>query len=125
MDKNELKHIEVLSPDFEFSDDRGMLVQIAHDRFRQVNAVFTKKGKKRGRGHYHVLTSEAFFIIRGKVLVSVERDGYAEEAVFGTGDMFSIQPLVKHSFDYLEDTYMVVLYSEPIELPDGKKDIVE
>ena len=63
--------IEILSPDFTFSDDRGTLTQIVHKGFSQVNAVFTKAGKIRGNFHYHEHTKELFFIIKGKIELTV------------------------------------------------------
>ena len=37
--------------------------------------------------------------------------------------MFRINAGVRHSFEYIEDTYLVVLYTGGVELPDGTKDI--
>ncbi len=119
------KLIIVCEPDFVFPDERGLLVQISHDKYRQTNAVFTKKGAVRGRGHYHKNTDEAFFVLQGSVRVYASRGEQEEEAVFRTGDMFVIPANVRHSMDYLEDTYLVVEYTVPVELPDGAKDIFE
>ena len=115
--------IKNLTPDFVFPDDRGLLVQICRDGYRQVNAVFTKKGAVRGNLHYHKHTKEAFFILSGKVRVTAERDGVTEERVFGTGDMFLIEEYVRHTFVYLKDTYLVGLYTDGVENPDGSRDI--
>ena len=43
--------IEILTPDFIHNDDRGTLVQLVHEGYNQVNAVFTKKGTVRKRLH--------------------------------------------------------------------------
>ena len=67
-----MKLIEILSPDFTFTDDRGTLTQIVHEGFTQVNAVFTKAGKIRGNFHYHEHTKELFFIIKGKIKFTAE-----------------------------------------------------
>ena len=115
--------IKILTPDFVFPDDRGLLVQICRGGYGQINAVFTKKGAVRGNLHYHKHTEEAFFILSGRVLVTAERDGVAEEKEFCTGDMFQIGAYVRHTFAYLEDTYLVGLYTSGVELPDGTKDI--
>lgn len=115
--------IDVLKPDFVFNDDRGSLVQIVHGGCEQVNAVFTKKGALRGNSHYHRLNEEIFFIISGSVAVTAELGGEREEYVFSSGDMFRVNRNVRHSFVYLEDTYLVGLYSGRVELPDGSKDI--
>ena len=115
--------IKSLTPDFVFADDRGLLVQICRDGYRQINAVFTKKGAVRGNLHYHKYTKEAFFILSGRVLVIAEKDGVTEEKTFQTGDMFLIGEYVRHTFVYLEDTSLVGLYTSGVELPDGTKDI--
>ena len=115
--------IERMTPDFSFPDERGLLVQIAHDNFRQVNAVFTKQGAVRGNFHYHKETDEVFFVLSGRVRVTAGKDGRTQEAVFGAGEMFRIGAWVRHSFAYLEDTSLVVLYSVPVERADGTKDI--
>ena len=115
--------IKNLTPDFVFPDERGLLVQICRDGYKQVNAVFTKKGAVRGNLHYHTRTKEAFFILSGRVLVTAMRDGVTEEREFTTGDMFLIEEYVRHTFVYLEDTYLVGLYTDGVERPDGTKDI--
>lgn len=117
--------IEKLSPDFTFTDDRGTLTQIVSGGYSQINAVFTKEGAVRGRFHYHKENKEAFFMISGKVRVRAELDGEKEEYVFGAGDMFLIKENVRHDFMYLEDTYLVGMYSGCVERPDGTKDIYE
>lgn len=117
--------ITVLQPDFFFPDERGTLTQIARDGYRQINAIYTKKGAVRGNRHYHTSTKEAFYIIRGKVRVTVRRNGEERQAVFGDGDYFRIDEYTEHTFEYLDDTYLVVLYTVPVERADGSKDIVE
>ncbi|MBQ7639225.1 MAG: cupin domain-containing protein [Clostridia bacterium] len=115
--------IKILTPDFTYPDDRGLLVQICREGYSQINAVFTKKGAVRGNFHFHKNTKEAFFVLSGKILVTAEKDGETETRLFETGDMFLIEEYVRHSFDYLEDTYLVGLYTSPVENEDGTKDI--
>ncbi len=115
--------IRILKPDFMFEDERGVLFQITHEPFGQTNAVFTKKGAVRGGYHYHKETKEAFFVISGKVNVSVKLSGKKEEHIFGSGDMFLIDENVRHTFEYLEDTYLVAFYTTCVEKEDGSKDI--
>lgn len=117
--------IEKLTPDFTFTDDRGTLTQITSGGYSQINAVFTNKGAVRGRFHYHKENKEAFFIIKGKVLVRAEKDGEEEEYIFTDGDMFLVNEYVRHDFNYLEDTYLVGMYSGCVEKEDGTKDIYE
>lgn len=117
--------IERLQPDFNFTDERGTLTQLVHSGYKQVNIVFTKAGATRGRFHYHKENRELFFIITGKVLVCAEKDGICEKNVFTAGDMFAIPPHVRHSFQFLENTYLAGMYSGCVEKPDGTKDIYE
>ena len=115
--------IEILTPDFMYPDERGLLAQLCRGGYSQVNAVFTRQGARRGCGHYHKQTDEAFFVLTGRVRVSAFLDGESREREFSAGEMFRIRANVRHTFDYLEDTCLVVLYTRPVELPDGAKDI--
>ena len=115
--------IEKLIPDFIYPDERGLLVQICRSGYEQINAVFTKKGAVRGNFHYHKNTREVFFVLSGKVKVITVLGSLREEGIFETGDMFLVKEYVRHSFEYLEDTYLVGLYTVPVESADGEKDI--
>ena len=110
-----LKRIE---PDFRFSDSRGELVQLIRQGYRQVNVITSKKGVVRG-GHYHKENSEAFYVISGKLDLTVN----GERFPFETGDFFGIEPYDRHSFLFLEDTILVSMYSNGVELAGGEKDI--
>ncbi|MBR5423092.1 MAG: cupin domain-containing protein [Clostridia bacterium] len=118
-----MKLLKDLTPDFMYSDDRGLLVQLCREGYSQVNAVFTKKGAVRGNFHYHKHTKEAFFILSGKVRVTASRGEETEIRSFETGDMFLVEEYVRHSFEYLEDTCLVGLYTVPVESANGEKDI--
>lgn len=115
--------IKILTPDFVYPDHRGLLVQVCREGYEQINAIFTKKGAVRGDFHYHKNTKEAFFVFSGKIKVTAEKNGETEEKFFETGDMFLIDEYVKHSFYYLDDTYLLALYTNRVENPDGTKDI--
>lgn len=119
-----MKLIEILTPDFSFEDDRGTLTQITHQSFAQTNAVFSRKGQIRGNYHYHRFSKEIFFVISGSVKVQLKYNDQDEEYSFSSGDMFLINENIKHRFEYVEDTYLVVFYSSRVELDDGTKDIV-
>lgn len=118
-----MKLIQILKPDFVFDDERGTLSQITHTPFAQTNAVFTKKNAVRGSYHYHKNAKEVFFVISGKIKVSVSLNNCFEEHIFGNGDMFLIPENVRHCFEFQEDTYLVAFYTERIESSDGTKDI--
>ena len=111
-----------LKPDFNFTDDRGELVQLFRRGYSQVNVVSTRAGVIRG-GHYHKLNTEAFYVISGKCLVTARKNGEEEKDLFVAGDFFQMEPFASHSFEYLEDTVMVTMYSLGVEFDDGSKDI--
>ena len=119
-----MKLIEILTPDFTFTDERGTLTQIVSGGYTQINSVFTKKGAVRGNFHYHKNTKELFFIIKGKIAFTAKYEGKTEEYTFSDGDMFMVNENVRHTFLYLEDTYLVGLYTNPVENEDGTKDII-
>lgn len=107
-----------IEPDFSFSDGRGELVQLIHQGYRQINVITSKKGVVRG-GHYHKKNSEAFYIISGKLELTVDEAHFQ----FQTGDFFGIERYDRHSFYFIEDTVLVSMYSDGVELENGEKDI--
>ena len=113
----------VKEPDFSFSDDRGTIHQLVHDGYKQVNVVFTKKGKRRGRFHYHKENEELFYIVQGQIKVTLTLGEQKETHLFGAGELFQIHKGVRHDFEFLEDTLLVGLYDRGVELPDGGKDL--
>lgn len=114
--------IEILSPDFKFSDERGCLTQLVHQGYNQFNIIFSKKDVVRGN-HYHKENREVFFVITGSFKVIAEKDGQKEEYTFKASDMFLIPPYVMHSFYYIEDTWLASMYDIGVEHSDGSKDI--
>ena len=114
--------IEILEPDFSFSDERGFLYQLCRDGWKQVNVSQTKEGTFRG-GHYHKETKEAFFIVSGEVDLVLEKGDKMENYTFKTGDFFALLPYACHSFTFKKDTLMVALYDKGVEKSDGAKDI--
>lgn len=116
--------VKILMPDFEFSDERGQLVQLIHEGFTQFNVIYSIKGTVRGN-HYHKINREAFYIISGKLALELEKDGQREKHIFQAGDMFGVDPFVMHSFYYSEDTWLASMYDIGVELKNGGKDIYE
>ena len=114
--------IEILEPNFKFGDDRGSLTQLVREGYRQVNVIKSKAGANRG-GHYHKLNREAFFIINGGFDLTVRLGKKSDKYHFGTGDMFLIKPMVVHDFYFTDETTLVSMYDQGVELGDGKMDI--
>ena len=111
-------YYSVLTPDFSHEDDRGKLIQLVHDGWKQINVVFSKGGTIRG-GHYHRENREAFYIIDGCCEVTLEQGKSVEVHTFKTGDFFSIHPGTCHTFQYLQDTLLIGLYDKGVETGDG------
>ena len=108
--------------DFQHIDDRGSLTQLIHNGFKQINVLDSKKGVERGF-HFHKRSVEAFYVISGSVEVTLWDKNSKETVVFNKGDFFEIHPFVLHNMLFLEDCLMVQMYDEPVENPDGTKDI--
>lgn len=114
---------ETLKADFSHKDERGSLVQLVHGGYKQINVIKSVRGMRRG-GHYHKFNREAFYVVSGSCEVCFEKDGAVERSIFTAGDFFQIEPYVGHTFHYLEDTVLVGLYDEGVEMDNGEKDIV-
>lgn len=115
--------IRILRPDFQFDDERGRLVQLVHEGYRQINVIRSLRGVRRG-GHWHEQNDEAFYLIEGLLELEAVCGRESERRVFRAGDFFMIPRRVCHSFYFLEDTTLVSMYSAGVELEDGTKDIV-
>lgn len=115
--------IKILKPDFVFEDERGSLVQLVRDGYKQINVVTSKAGVERGR-HYHALNREGFYVVEGAFTVEAKLGEKTEFFNFKKGDMFIIEPNVIHTFEYAEDSVLVAFYDRGVELPDGTNDII-
>lgn len=115
--------ITIIKPDFVFEDERGSLVQLVREGYRQINVVTSKAGVERGR-HFHRLNREGFYVVDGSFTVEAKLGDRCESHRFAKGDMFIIEPNVIHTFDYHEDSVLVAFYDRGVELPDGSKDII-
>ncbi len=115
--------ITIETPDFEFGDERGLLVQLVHDGYKQVNMCYSKGGTVRGN-HRHAQNRETFYVINGEMKLTAELNGETQSHTFKKGDMFTVEKNVLHSIFYAKDTYLIVMYDKGVELADGTKDII-
>ncbi len=113
---------EKLEVDFRFVDERGSLTQLVHRDFSQINVLTTKKGMERG-GHFHKVSSEAFYVIEGAVDVTFKRGIEIETARFERGDFFLVKPFITHSMSFPLDCIMLAIYDYPIQNQNQEKDI--
>lgn len=114
--------IQILKPDFEFSDERGKLTQLVNEGFKQVNVIESNAGVKRG-GHYHKINREAFFVVDGDIELTAKRNNQEAKYKFVKGDMFLIDKYVYHDFHFITKTILVSMYDHGVELDLNKKDI--
>ena len=114
--------IEFIKPDFVFENDAGSLKQLVHDGWKQFNVITSIAGATRGK-HYHKYNDEGFYIIQGSFKLTVWKDVEKEEYLIKAGDMFLVHPYVFHTFEYLENTVLVSMYSIGVELSETEKDI--
>lgn len=112
----------VLKPDFNFEDDRGLLCQLIHDGWKQTNVLVTNASVVRGV-HYHKISKEAFYVISGSVNVRFRKGDETASTHFSKGDFFMVMPGVVHELSFPTDCVMVQLYDIPVENENGKKDI--
>lgn len=117
--------IEYKQPDFKLSNNRGILFQLVHNEWKQVNYIFSNKGSVRG-GHYHKYNQELFFVIQGifrLVVWDIKDPSSKEEYRMTAEDMFLIKENVHHTFEYIEDTYLISMYNHGVEQSMCGKDI--
>lgn len=114
--------LKMLKPDFKFANDAGLLVQLVHEGWNQINVLVSKTGSNRG-GHFHKVSKEVFYIVSGSVMLTLEQDNEKEQYNLKEGDMFLILPFQRHTFSFAEDTVMVSMYDICVENQDGSKDI--
>lgn len=103
------------------ADDRGLFRGISQDSWiREINYVETSMGQTRGN-HYHAETQEMFFIIEGKIRVTLYniKTDTEEEQVFEGGDIFIIYPYEVHTFYVLENTKWINMLSKPVKNDDS------
>ncbi len=115
---------EMLNVDFKHIDDRGELVQLAHQGYVQINVVKTGAGRCRGE-HYHKTVKEAFYIVSGSAEAELRLIDNSESCKkrFCVGDFFMIPPLVVHSFFFSEECVMLAMYDKHVVDNRGVKDI--
>ena len=114
--------IEFVKPDFVFENEAGCLRQLVHGGWNQVNVINSVAGSIRG-GHYHKQNRECFYIIEGSFKLTVWKDDIKEEYEIKKGDMFIMPEFVYHTFEYHEDTLLVAMYDNGVELDENTKDI--
>lgn len=115
--------VNIIEPNFIFESDKGQLTQLVREGWKQVNVVQYHKGVISG-GHYHKYNVECFYVVSGNISLTVwKADCEKESYEFHSGDMFMIDKNVFHTFVYNEDSILVALYDNGVEMDGNTKDI--
>ena len=94
---------------FTSSDSRGSIEGlIDFGPWHEINYITSRSDIKRGN-HYHKKTLEAFFIISGKIIISLQQisnnklKGKIETHIVSKGQFFIISPYTFHVFEVIEN----------------------
>ncbi len=112
-------------PYFSFTDQRGAIYGVMQgEPWKEINYIESRRGETRGN-HYHETTREGFYIVDGRVEVTLRALDESSLRVFVAekGDTFVVDPLTIHTFKVLDDSCWINFLSEPInrEFPDIRR----
>jgi len=113
----------LVQPYFCSIDERGGMVGVFRGyKWEEINYVESIKGSVRGN-HYHKETTEGFFVIDGRIKVTLvdTAKNFKKTFVAKKGDIILINPNVVHTFELLENSKWINMLSKP--LSDKAKDI--
>lgn len=102
-------------PYFNFSDGRGEIEGIFQGKnWQEINIIRSIKGCIRGN-HYHRETLEAFYVIEGKIKVTLVDIKTKEKNCYNlsAGDIFTIPLMTNHTFEILETAEWINMLSKP------------
>lgn len=106
---------------FRFEDTRGILEGLLNTgSWGELNLIGSRAGAVRGN-HYHRETTEAFVMLEGEAIVTVQRvregllEGPAVEHRVGPGSVFLIAPGTNHVFRVTKDARWLNLLSLPMD----------
>jgi dTDP-4-dehydrorhamnose 3,5-epimerase-like enzyme len=111
--------ISFIEPEFRHADDRGCLLQLVSQGWKQVNVIRSSKGSIRG-GHYHKENKELFYVVCGSFRLVLDRGKEHFEQRITEGMMFIVHADVVHTFEYLEDAIIVACYDHGVNLRHGQ-----
>lgn len=97
-------------------DERGKILGITQDIWQEINFIQSKKGAVRGN-HYHKKTHEGFYVISGKIKITVTNINSKKNLDFEakSGDIFVIEPYELHTFLALEDSSWINMLSKSMK----------
>lgn len=103
-------------PYFLKKDLRGLIYGITNNKtWKEINYLESMGNMVRG-GHYHKKTHEGFYIISGKIKVTIKnlKTKNQEEFVVQKGDIFIINPYELHTFKMLKKSSWINMLTVPI-----------
>lgn len=109
-------------PYFNFVDERGKFIGIVQgEEWKEINYIESSKGSIRGN-HYHKETKECFFIIEGRIRVSLHDLVSNSKRIFivKKGDILIINTNTLHTFETLVNSKWINMLSKPMN--EGSKD---
>jgi dTDP-4-dehydrorhamnose reductase len=115
----------LVQPYFNYSDQRGRIMGIFQGlKWEEINYVESIKGSVRGN-HYHKNTVEGFFLIDGKVSVTLINltNNSRRTFVAEKDNILIVSPYTVHVFKMIENSRWINLLSKP--LIDNVKDVYE
>jgi dTDP-4-dehydrorhamnose 3,5-epimerase-like enzyme len=92
--------MKIIKPYKTFKDVRGELTGIINSgTWREVNYLETAKNQIRGN-HYHKKTLELFYILEGKIEISIKniKNNKTKKLTVVTGTIILIEPFELHTF---------------------------
>ena len=113
--------IEFIPSYFKYSDKRGSFKGIINTgTWEEINIVCSDADTVRG-DHYHSYTDELFFILEGKIKITLQKvlrnkEIDCEKKVFEVkeGDVFLIKKNVNHIFEIIEYSRWINILSKKI-----------
>jgi|SRR3990167_5106661 len=99
------------------NDKRGSLIQVNTGEWKQLNHLIIKKGNEFG-GHYHKHKEEFFYVLDGKILISIKGKNCLIREVKKRGECFIIEPFEVHTIKAIKNSVLIELLSEPYSQAD-------
>ena len=106
-----------LPVEYRRNDHRGSLIQVNTGEWRQLNHLIILEGNTFG-GHYHKKKQELFYILSGKVKITISKENMAVSTLLEEADCFLVEPYEVHTLYALEDSVLIEVLSEPFSRED-------
>ena len=111
--------MKVLTPEFIHKDSRRTLKQLFTDDIKQVNFYEARRNAVLGN-HFHKITTEYFYILKGSVIVTTWKRGETihDVRILNTDDYFRVDPFENHTVQCMTNTKILTFLSKPYKDSD-------